>query len=94
MLDMKDKVPIDPAPVDVGARFDSRAAAEQAVKQLAADDVAAPAQVEILAADGRMRVARGAHPVIVHATDHKQARRARQSLAEAGGKPYLKAGTT
>ncbi|NHA14766.1 hypothetical protein [Thioalkalivibrio sp. XN279] len=59
MLDMKDKVAIDPAPVDVGARFRSRAAAERAVRELAAQDIA-PAQVEILEGQGHMRVARSA----------------------------------
>jgi hypothetical protein len=175
---MKDKVSIDPAPVDVGARFDSRDSARKAVERLAAERVTAPAQVEILARDGRMRAARGAeseatrqalvrwhvllgaaglllgllagifawysgfpwfhampvlmlvlftvfgtviglllgglfsarpakawlaaaarddarkgaYPVIVHATDHKQARRARELLADAGGNPYLRPG--
>lgn len=59
MFDMKDKVPVDPAPVDVGARFASRAAAEDAVERLASEGVAR-AQVEILSADGQMRVARSA----------------------------------
>ena len=57
MLDMKDQVAIDPAPVDVGARFKSRAAAEQAVQRLVAVDIA-PAQVEILEGEGHMQAAR------------------------------------
>lgn len=59
MLDMKDKVAIDPAPVDVGARFESREAAEKAVEQLAAADIAL-AQVEILDGSGGPQVARAA----------------------------------
>lgn len=178
MLNMKSKVPVDPAPVDVGARFDSRDTAEKAVERLAAERITALAQVEILAGDGVMRAARGAEreatkkalvrwhvilgavglvvgllagiyawsagfqwfhtmpvlmlvilvvfgtvmglllgglfsarpaktwlaatarddarkgafPVIVHATDHQQARRAREVLADAGGDPYLQPG--
>ena len=59
MLDMKDTVAIDPAPVDVGARFDSRAAAKNAVERLAAQGIAA-AQVEIVDESGEMQVARAA----------------------------------
>lgn len=59
MLDMKDKVAIDPAPVDVGARFSSLTAAETAVQRLSDAEIAL-AQVEILDHDGRMRVARRA----------------------------------
>lgn len=59
MLDMKDKIAIDPAPVDVGARFSSREAAEEAVEQLAAANIAR-AQVEILDGSGGLQVARGA----------------------------------
>lgn len=58
MLDMKDEVAIDPAPVDVGAKFTSMEAAERAVMRLESKGIAA-AQVEILAGDGRMHVARG-----------------------------------
>jgi hypothetical protein len=60
MLDMKDKVPMDPAPIDVGARFPSRQAAEKAVERLTSAGVAAPAQVEILGGEGEMRAARAA----------------------------------
>jgi hypothetical protein len=174
MLDMKDKVAIDPAPIDVGARFASRTAAEDAVGRLASEGVAL-AQVEILEGDGHMHVARSAElratrkalirwhvllgaaglllgvllwlfawyaestlvmvmpmlmlfiaasfgavaglllggllaarptkgwlaaaaqddarrgdfPVVVHATDRKQARRAREILVAANGDPYL-----
>ena len=59
MLDMKDTVPIDPAPVDVGARFQSRDAAKGAVERLSAHGIPA-AQVEILHGSGHMQVARGA----------------------------------
>ena len=34
MLDMKDNAAMDPAPIDVGARFASREAAERAVGRL------------------------------------------------------------
>jgi hypothetical protein len=60
MLDMKDKVPMDPAPVDVGARFPSRQAAEKAVARLTAEGIVQPAQVEILSGEGRMHAARAA----------------------------------
>jgi hypothetical protein len=174
MLDMNDKVAIDPATVEVGARFASRTAAEEAVERLASEGVAL-AQVEILDGEGHMQVARsvelratrkalirwhvllgaaglllgvllwlfawyaestlvlampllmlfvaasfgavaglllggllavrptkgwlaaaaqddarrGDFPVVVHATDRKQAHRARQILVAAKGEPYL-----
>lgn len=59
MLDMKDKVAIDPAPVDVGARFASREAAEKAVDDLAQANIAL-AQVEIVDDSAGLQVARGA----------------------------------
>jgi anti-sigma-K factor RskA len=60
MLDTKDNAAMDPAPIDVGARFTSREAAERAVRRLEAEGIAVPAQVEILAGEGRMHVARAA----------------------------------
>lgn len=59
MLDMKDKVAIDPAPVDVGARFVSREAAEKAVAELEKANIAL-AQVEIVDDSAGLQVARGA----------------------------------
>ncbi|NGP54284.1 hypothetical protein [Thioalkalivibrio sp. XN8] len=56
---MKDRVAIDPAPVDVGARFSSREAAEKAIEQLAAANIAR-AQVEIVDESEGLQVARGA----------------------------------
>jgi hypothetical protein len=171
-------VTMDPAPVDVGARFNSKEAAESAVQQLKSAGIVKAGQVEIVAGKGLMRAARGKesqatktalirwhvvlgvggllvgvlawlfawysgaqvfltmpvlmlfvcaafgaiaglllggllsirptkgwlavaarddaragrYPVIVHATDRKQAAKARKILAEADGEPYLPMG--
>ena len=55
---MVDRKMMDPAPVDVGARFSHRHDAEAALKQLEEQAGVAPAQVEIVSGDGRLRRAR------------------------------------
>ena len=55
----KSTVTMDPAPVDVGARFTSREAAEKAVQRLKSAGITKAGQVEIVAGKGHMRAARG-----------------------------------
>lgn len=56
---MTERSMMDPAPQDVGARFETREQARAAVRRLTADAGVDPARVEILQGEGRMHAVRG-----------------------------------